>query len=108
LTGLLWFLHHHLFDLAVEPMFDTRLHEAWRNYREVNESFAEACARSAAPRGTGWSAATAAASASWTAGFIILATVAVVGAGLGLLTPLLHVHPVNKTTFLAHRSSHTN
>jgi trehalose 6-phosphate synthase len=51
-TELLWFLHHHLFDLRSEPSFDARLHAAWRHFREINDSFATACAEHAAPGGT--------------------------------------------------------
>lgn len=51
-TELLWFTHHHLFGLALEPVFDARLHEAWTSYRAVNDSFAAACSQHTAPGGT--------------------------------------------------------
>ncbi len=43
-NGTLWFLHHHLFDLARRPRFDRRWREAWEGYRAVNHAFADAVA----------------------------------------------------------------
>jgi trehalose 6-phosphate synthase len=41
-NGVLWFLHHGLFDLARRPRFDRRFREAWEGYVSVNRSFADA------------------------------------------------------------------
>ena len=35
-NGVLWFLHHGLFDLARRPRFDRRFREAWEGYVAVN------------------------------------------------------------------------
>ena len=39
-NSTLWFLHHHLFDLARRPRFDHHWEKAWEAYREFNELFA--------------------------------------------------------------------
>ena len=49
-NGVLWSLHHGIFDLAREPVFDAQWHAAWQAYREYNDTFAEAIA-SVAPVG---------------------------------------------------------
>ncbi len=41
-NGVLWFLHHVLFDLPRRPRFDHRFREAWEAYRTVNQVFADA------------------------------------------------------------------
>jgi trehalose 6-phosphate synthase len=41
-NGVLWFLHHGLFDLARRPRFDRRFREAWEGYVSVNRSFTDA------------------------------------------------------------------
>jgi len=41
---ILWFLHHHLWDVPREPTFDSRTREAWDGYRRYNRTFAEALA----------------------------------------------------------------
>jgi trehalose 6-phosphate synthase len=41
-NGVLWFLHHGLFDLARRPRFDRRFREAWEGYVTVNRAFADA------------------------------------------------------------------
>ncbi len=41
-NGVLWFLHHGLFDLARRPRFDRRFREAWDGYVSVNRSFTDA------------------------------------------------------------------
>jgi trehalose 6-phosphate synthase len=46
-NATLWFVHHHLFDLARRPRFDARWQEAWGAYRAVNARFAEAVAEEA-------------------------------------------------------------
>ena len=46
----LWFLHHGLFDVPIEPAFDDRWRQAWIDHRRVNLAFAEAVA-DAAPTG---------------------------------------------------------
>ena len=40
-NATLWFVHHHLFDLARRPRFDDVWWEAWDAYRRVNEAFAD-------------------------------------------------------------------
>ena len=51
-NSTLWYLHHHLFDLARRPLLDRRWREAWRSFREVNRAFAEAVADEAADGAT--------------------------------------------------------
>jgi trehalose 6-phosphate synthase len=46
-NATLWFVHHHLYDLARRPRFDRRWREAWEAYRTVNQAFADAVAESA-------------------------------------------------------------
>ncbi len=41
-NATLWFLHHDLYELARRPRLDSRWHEAWDAYREVNRTFAKA------------------------------------------------------------------
>lgn len=48
-NSTLWFLHHHLYDLARRPRFDRAWREAWRAYRSVNLAFAEVVAAEAPP-----------------------------------------------------------
>src|SRR5437588_8158996 len=46
---VLWFLHHFLWDTVRSPRFGAGTREAWKDYTQVNEEFAEALA--AADRG---------------------------------------------------------
>ncbi|GIU98198.1 MAG: hypothetical protein KatS3mg013_2001 [Actinomycetota bacterium] len=39
---ILWFLHHHLWDVATDPVFDGGTARAWEDYKEVNRAFAAA------------------------------------------------------------------
>ncbi len=39
---ILWFLHHHLWEVATDPIFDEGTTRAWDDYREVNRAFAVA------------------------------------------------------------------
>jgi trehalose 6-phosphate synthase len=48
-NGVLWFLHHGLFDLARRPRFDRRFREAWEGYVSVNRSFTDAVVEVAGP-----------------------------------------------------------
>jgi len=41
-NGVLWFLHHGLFDHVSAPVFDPELHEAWDAFVAMNAAFAEA------------------------------------------------------------------
>jgi trehalose 6-phosphate synthase len=41
---VLWLLHHYLFDLAYLPAWDAETRRIWQDYRDVNETFAEALA----------------------------------------------------------------
>ena len=43
-NGMLWFLHHGLFDLARRPRFDRRFREAWDGVRRGEPAFADAVA----------------------------------------------------------------
>jgi trehalose 6-phosphate synthase len=49
-NGVLWFLHHGLFDLPRRPRFDRRFREAWDAYLSVSRSFADAAAEAAKDR----------------------------------------------------------
>jgi trehalose 6-phosphate synthase len=46
-NATLWFVHHHLFELARRPRFDRSWFEAWDAYRAVNDEFAAAVAEDA-------------------------------------------------------------
>ncbi len=46
-NGVLWFLHHGLFDLPRRPRFDKHFREAWLGYEAVNQCFADAAAEAA-------------------------------------------------------------
>ena len=48
-NATLWFVHHHLYDLARRPRFEHRWREAWDAYRAVNLAFAAAVAETAPP-----------------------------------------------------------
>jgi trehalose 6-phosphate synthase len=39
---VLWFLHHALWNVVEQPMFDASTRSAWTSYRRVNEAFADA------------------------------------------------------------------
>ena len=41
-NGVLWFVHHGLYDLPYAPAYDTRFRAAWSAYRRVNAEFATA------------------------------------------------------------------
>jgi trehalose 6-phosphate synthase len=41
-NGVLWFLHHGMFDVVRRPRFDVRFREAWDAYANVNRAFANA------------------------------------------------------------------
>jgi trehalose 6-phosphate synthase len=43
-NGVLWFLHHNLYDVPRRPRFGRRVREAWEAYREVNDAFGRAVA----------------------------------------------------------------
>ncbi|HEV8681857.1 MAG TPA: trehalose-6-phosphate synthase [Actinomycetota bacterium] len=44
---MLWFLHHHLWDLPRAPSFDSETRRAWEAYRRYNRAFAETLAEEA-------------------------------------------------------------
>jgi len=46
-NGVLWFLHHGLFDLSRRPRFDRHFRAAWDGYVAVNRAFADAIVRRA-------------------------------------------------------------
>ncbi|MER7758772.1 trehalose-6-phosphate synthase [Streptomyces sp. NPDC097619] len=48
-NSVLWFLHHHLWEVPREPVFDAAFRERWAGYRAYNRAFAEALAERAAP-----------------------------------------------------------
>ncbi|MFI1660309.1 trehalose-6-phosphate synthase [Streptomyces sp. NPDC020472] len=47
-NSVLWFLHHHLYDIPREPVFDAEFRRRWESYRAYNRAFAEALAAEAA------------------------------------------------------------
>lgn len=47
-NSVLWFLHHHLYDIPREPVFDAAFRRDWESYRAYNRAFAEALAAEAA------------------------------------------------------------
>ncbi|WP_225803503.1 trehalose-6-phosphate synthase [Streptomyces sp. NK15101] len=47
-NSVLWFLHHHLYDVPREPVFDAGFRRRWESYRAYNRAFAEALAAEAA------------------------------------------------------------
>ncbi|MFJ7206811.1 trehalose-6-phosphate synthase [Streptomyces sp. NPDC098789] len=46
-NSVLWFTHHHLYDVPREPVFDAAFHQAWESYVAYNRTFAEALAEEA-------------------------------------------------------------
>ncbi|MFG2329690.1 trehalose-6-phosphate synthase [Streptomyces sp. NPDC048604] len=46
-NSVLWFLHHHLYDIPREPVFDAEFRRRWESYRAYNRAFAEALAEAA-------------------------------------------------------------
>ncbi|MFD3661916.1 trehalose-6-phosphate synthase [Streptomyces sp. NPDC058659] len=46
-NSVLWFLHHHLYDIPREPVFDAEFRRRWEAYRSYNRAFAEALAAEA-------------------------------------------------------------
>ncbi|MEU9254828.1 trehalose-6-phosphate synthase [Streptomyces sp. NPDC048270] len=47
-NSVLWFTHHHLYDVPREPVFDARFRRQWASYVAYNEAFAQALAEEAA------------------------------------------------------------
>lgn len=48
-NATLWFVHHHLFGLADEPVFDRAWFAAWEAYERVNAAFADLVVEIAPP-----------------------------------------------------------
>ncbi|MEU9145279.1 trehalose-6-phosphate synthase [Streptomyces sp. NPDC048349] len=48
-NSVLWFTHHHLYDIPREPVFDADFRRRWASYVAYNRAFAEALAEEAAP-----------------------------------------------------------
>ncbi|MCB5166138.1 trehalose-6-phosphate synthase [Streptomyces bambusae] len=48
-NSVLWFVHHHLYDIPTEPVFDAEFRRRWQAYEAYNLAFAEALAAEAAP-----------------------------------------------------------
>ncbi|MGW5849296.1 alpha,alpha-trehalose-phosphate synthase (UDP-forming) [Streptomyces sp. NPDC055254] len=48
-NSVLWFTHHHLYDVPREPVFDAEFRRRWDSYVAYNRAFAEALAEEAAP-----------------------------------------------------------
>ena len=46
-NGILWFVHHYLWDTVRQPVFDDEVDLAWNEYVAVNRRFAEALAEEA-------------------------------------------------------------
>jgi len=51
-NATLWFVHHHLYELARRPRFDVRWREAWAAYQAINEAFAQVLVAEAPPAAT--------------------------------------------------------
>ncbi|MDA5279036.1 alpha,alpha-trehalose-phosphate synthase (UDP-forming) [Streptomyces sp. NPDC054904] len=47
-NSVLWFTHHHLYDVPREPVFDAKFRRQWASYTAYNRAFAEALAQEAA------------------------------------------------------------
>ncbi|MCX4691877.1 trehalose-6-phosphate synthase [Streptomyces sp. NBC_01408] len=47
-NSVLWFTHHHLYNVPREPVFDARFRQQWQSYVAYNKAFAEALAEEAA------------------------------------------------------------
>ena len=48
-NGVLWFLHHGIFDRTRRPRFDLRFRDAWNAFVAVNQCFTDAVLESASP-----------------------------------------------------------
>ncbi|MFK0217289.1 trehalose-6-phosphate synthase [Streptomyces vinaceus] len=46
-NSVLWFTHHHLYDIPREPVFDAGFRRRWESYTAYNRAFAEALAEEA-------------------------------------------------------------
>ncbi|MCT4356879.1 trehalose-6-phosphate synthase [Streptomyces sp. Je 1-79] len=46
-NSVLWFLHHHLWNVPREPVFDAEFRRQWESYRTYNRAFAEELAAGA-------------------------------------------------------------
>lgn len=46
-NGILWFVHHYLWDTVRQPLFDDEVDRAWNEYVAVNRRFAEVMAEEA-------------------------------------------------------------
>ena len=57
-NGVLWFLHHGMFDRARRPRFDLRFRDAWDAFVAVNQRFADAVAETRGRRATSCSCRT--------------------------------------------------
>ncbi|MEV7523159.1 trehalose-6-phosphate synthase [Streptomyces sp. NPDC091371] len=47
-NSVLWFTHHHLYDVPREPVFDAEFRRRWSSYSDYNRAFAAALAEEAA------------------------------------------------------------
>lgn len=47
-NSVLWFTHHHLYDIPREPVFDAAFRRHWASYTTYNQAFADALAEEAA------------------------------------------------------------
>ncbi|MFD9410499.1 trehalose-6-phosphate synthase [Streptomyces sp. NPDC059989] len=47
-NSVLWFTHHHLYDIPREPVFDAEFRRRWASYVAYNRAFAQALAEEAA------------------------------------------------------------
>jgi trehalose 6-phosphate synthase len=48
-NSVLWFVHHMLYQIPMEPVFDAEFRRQWASYERYNRAFAEALAQEAAP-----------------------------------------------------------
>ena len=48
-NSTLWFVHHHLWDVSRQPVFDSGWRRTWRAFEDYSVAFADAIAEDAAP-----------------------------------------------------------
>ena len=48
-NSTLWFIHHHLFDVSRQPVFDSAWRRSWRAFEDYSQAFADAISVEAAP-----------------------------------------------------------
>ena len=51
-NSTLWFIHHHLFDVSRQPVFDSAWRRSWRAFEDYSQAFADAISVEASPNAT--------------------------------------------------------